>query len=78
MGTYLRVHSERYPINTNRTAFTWFSITLCSCALDKRSLSIGKVKHMLETTDSLGRNDIKYIFPFPLRLALPFVGFIKW
>ena len=44
-GTHLRVLSESYPMNTNMTGFRcFFKKTLCSCALDKSSLSIGRVK----------------------------------
>ena len=42
IGTHLRVLSEIYPINTNRTGFRWFSLR--PCALDKSRLSIGRVK----------------------------------
>ena len=42
-GTHLRVLSESYPMNTNMTGFRWFS-SLHPCALDKSSLSIGRVK----------------------------------
>ena len=43
MGTYLRVLSEVYPMNTNMTGFRWFSKFLHFSALYKRSLSIGRV-----------------------------------
>ena len=32
-------------MNTNMTGLRWFLKTLCNCALDESSLSIGKVKH---------------------------------
>ena len=44
MGTYLRVLSESYPMNTNTTGFRWFSKIFAYCALDVSSLSIGRVK----------------------------------
>ena len=40
MGTHLRVLSESYPTNTNMIDS---SKSLCSCALDESSLSIGNV-----------------------------------
>ena len=40
MGTWLRVLSESYPMNTSLTGFR----SLPPCVLDKRSLSIGRVK----------------------------------
>ena len=42
-GTYLRVLSESYPMNTNMTGFRRFSKYLCHFALDKSSLSLGRV-----------------------------------
>ena len=44
MGTHLRVLSASYPMNTNMTGFRWFQKYLHPCALDKSSLSIGRVK----------------------------------
>ena len=45
MGTNLRVLLEGYPMNTNMTAFRWFSKNIfLSCALDESILSIGWVK----------------------------------
>ena len=41
MGFHLRVLIERYPMNTNRTRFRWFSKTFVSLCLDERSLRIG-------------------------------------
>ena len=48
MGTHLKALNESYPMNTNMTGFWWFSHFLRSCALDKSSLSIGRVnwKHL--------------------------------
>ena len=43
MGTPLRVLSESYTNNTNMTGFRWFSN-----ALDKSSLSIQRVKSIIE------------------------------
>ena len=43
MVTHLRVLSVSYPMNTIMTAFRWFS-KMRPCALDKSSLSIGRVK----------------------------------
>ena len=40
---YMEVVSESYLMNTNMTEFRWFSNTLRPCALDKSSLSIGRV-----------------------------------
>ena len=37
--------SECYAMNTKMTGFTCFLKTLCSCALDESSLSIGRVKY---------------------------------
>ena len=42
MGTYLRVLSKSYPMNTNMTGFGWFSKIFAPCALDESSLSIGR------------------------------------
>ena len=42
MGTHLIVLSESFPMNNNMTGFSWFS--LHPCALDKSSLSFGRVK----------------------------------
>ena len=39
MGTYLRVLSESYTMNTNKTGLKY----LHPCALDKNSLGIGRV-----------------------------------
>ena len=44
MSTHSRVLGKSYPMNTNMTWFRWFSKSLRSCALDKSSLSIGRVK----------------------------------
>ena len=45
MGTHLRVPSECYPMNTNKTGFSAaFQKSLHLCALYKSSLCIGKVK----------------------------------
>ena len=46
MGTYLRVLSESYLMNTNLTGSTWFSNNLCVLVLWTKvaaSLSIGWV-----------------------------------
>ena len=43
MGTHLRVLSESFPMNTNKTGFDDFQKSLRSCALKERSLSIGRV-----------------------------------
>ena len=40
--------SESYPMNTNMTGFRFFFKSLCPCALDKSSLSIGRVKPSCE------------------------------
>ena len=42
MGTYLRVFSESYPMNTNMPGFIWFSKMVSPCAFDEGSLSIGE------------------------------------
>ena len=46
MGIHMRVLNESYPTTTNMTGFKWFSKkqTLHSCALDKGSFTIGRVK----------------------------------
>ena len=38
---------QREIMNTNMTGFRWFSTSLRPCALDKSSLSIGRVKEIL-------------------------------
>ena len=43
MGTHLRVLSESYPKNTNKTGLDGFRKYLRSCVLDESSLSIGRV-----------------------------------
>ena len=45
MSTHLRALSESFPLNTNMTRIKWFSESLCPCALDISSLSIGRVKN---------------------------------
>ena len=45
MGTYLRVLSEGFPMNTNMTEFRWFKKNLC-VILDESSISIEKVKRL--------------------------------
>ena len=48
MGTHLRVLSESFQMNTNMTGFGWFiRKSLHPCALDKSSLSIGRVDQPL-------------------------------
>ena len=44
MGTYLRVLSESFQMNTNMTGFKWFQKALHPFALDESSLSMGRVK----------------------------------
>ena len=45
MGTHLKVLSESFPMNTNMTGFRWIlKKSLLPCALDKSSISIGRVK----------------------------------
>ena len=44
IGTHLWVPSKYHPMNTNMTGFRWVSNVLRFCALDKSSLSIGRVK----------------------------------
>ena len=44
MGTHLRVLRENYPMNTNMTGFKWAPKYLPPYALEKSSLSIGRVK----------------------------------
>ena len=43
MGTHLRALSDSYLMNTNMTAFRWFSKTVASFAFDDISFSIGRV-----------------------------------
>ena len=45
MGTHLKELSESYPMNTNMTGLDGFQKSLCPCALDKSSLSIGRVNY---------------------------------
>ena len=63
MGPHLRVLSESYLMNTNMTGFRfrWFSKILCSCALDKSSLNIGRVNvgAILDVQTLLLRNLVK-------------------
>ena len=47
MGTYLRVQSESYPLNTNMTGFGLLFLSLCSCALDGSILCIGRINLFL-------------------------------
>ena len=39
MSTHLRILSKSHPMNTNMTGFRYLHL----CALDERSLSIGRV-----------------------------------
>ena len=49
MGTYLRVLSESFLMNTNMTGFRWFSKNLHPCALVESILyNIGRVKEEQE------------------------------
>ena len=50
MGTHLRVLSESYPMNTNMTGLRCFSKSLRPCTLDKCSLSIGRVKCVINVS----------------------------
>ena len=43
MGTHMRVFSESYPLNTNMTLGLDGFQSLRPCALDKNSLSNGRV-----------------------------------
>ena len=47
MGTHLRVLGKSYSMNTDMTGLRWFQKSLRACALDKSSLSIGRVKEIL-------------------------------
>ena len=53
MGTYLRVLSESFPMNTNMTGFKW--LTKKSCALDEDCLSIGRVNQLTPSNFELPR-----------------------
>ena len=50
MGTHLRALSESIPTNTSMTVFRWFvddfKNILHPCALDERSLSVGRVRYL--------------------------------
>ena len=47
MGTHMKVLGESFPMNTNMTGFRCFSkLFVHLCALDKNSLSIGRVKSL--------------------------------
>ena len=60
MGTYLKLLSESYPLNTNKAGFRWFlKKSLHPCALNKSSLSIGRVQPRSFTLDlTLGLNPL--------------------
>ena len=47
MGTHLRVHSKRFPMNTNMTGFIWcFLVDLCIVAfLTKVALALEGLKN---------------------------------
>ena len=47
MGTNPRVLSESYPINTNLAGLDGLLKSVCPCALEESSLSIGRVKLLL-------------------------------
>ena len=47
MGTYQRVFSKIYPMNTNITGFREFSKIFGFLCLDKSGFSFGRVNHYL-------------------------------
>ena len=55
MGTHLRVLSEGFPMSTNMS-LDGFRKSLHSCALDKSSLSIGRVNPYLSLPDNFEHN----------------------
>ena len=46
MGTHMRELSESFPMSTNMKCLDGFQKSLCPCALDESSLSIGKVMYV--------------------------------
>ena len=61
MGTHLRALSESYLMSTN---MTWLSIYLHLCALDKSSLSIGRVNLSIELSNDIQTISTTGINPF--------------
>ena len=53
MGTHLIVLSKSYAMNTNMTRLRWIQKSLHPCALDKSSLSIGRVNILLNSRGDL-------------------------
>ena len=47
--TYFIVLSKSCAMNTNMAEFRWFSKIFASVFLDKRCLSIGRVKHAVKS-----------------------------
>ena len=68
MGTYLRVLSESYPINTNMTGFRGFSKPLCPSALDESKLSIGRGQVLFLTSSKQDEQDLFIIPRFRYKL----------
>ena len=56
MGTHMRILSKSYLMNTNMTGFKCFSKNFASLyALDKSSISVGRVKNHLINPFTPGR-----------------------
>ena len=64
MGTPLRVLSKSLSMNTNRTGFRWFQKSLRPCALDKRSLRIGRVNAKVILINIIEADICSLIFSF--------------
>ena len=60
MGTYLRVLSESYLMNTKMTGFRGFKKSLHPCALDESSLSIGRDIYVILHLISRHKNKLKF------------------
>ena len=54
MGTHMRVLSESFPMSKTQQGLDGFQKSLRSCALDKCSLSIGRVMLPFLTSPSIG------------------------